>query len=74
MNFFQYDKSEQAKTARIVMTKDIWIFVSFWLGLTLVTGAIFLYTYLHSRPGQKHDRSSKSINDKSLDEAIVKIA
>lgn len=50
MNFFQFvGQPGSGEIGRIVMSGDIWIFVSLWLGLTMVTGSIFLYAYIRRR-------------------------
>ncbi|KAK3290168.1 uncharacterized protein B0H64DRAFT_436912 [Chaetomium fimeti] len=50
MNFFVFD----TEARKIVIAHDFWIFVLAWLGLSFLTGLIFLYTWWKKgRDGKK---------------------
>lgn len=70
MNFFQFGGQQQGngqqpaqdETQQILMSGDIWIFVAFWLGLTVLTGSIFFYVYVRSRRGLARPGGKKGPN------------
>ncbi|KAJ0110069.1 hypothetical protein J7T55_014872 [Diaporthe amygdali] len=45
MNFFDFVEGKR----RIAVAKDIYIFVAFWVGLTVLTGATFFWAYMRGR-------------------------
>lgn len=45
MNFFDF----VGETRRITIAKDIYIFVAFWIGLTVLTAATFFWAYMRGR-------------------------
>lgn len=45
MNFFDFVEDKR----RISVAKDIYIFVAFWVGLTVLTGATFFWAYMRGR-------------------------
>jgi len=48
-NYFVFDTDSQ----RIIIAKDFWVFVAFWLGLTFVTGFVYVLTYMWKRLNSK---------------------
>ncbi|KAG6360991.1 hypothetical protein INS49_009210 [Diaporthe citri] len=45
MNFFDFVEGKR----RIAVAKDIYIFVAFWIGLTVLTAATFFWAYMRGR-------------------------
>lgn len=45
MNFFDFVEGSR----RISVAKDIYIFVAFWIGLTILTAATFFWAYMRGR-------------------------
>ncbi|KAI3398691.1 hypothetical protein diail_8730 [Diaporthe ilicicola] len=54
MNFFDFVEGK----GRIAIAKDIYIFVAFWIGLTLLTGATFFWAYMRGRKKLKRIEES----------------
>lgn len=49
MNFFDFVEGSR----RITVAKDIYIFVAFWIGLTVLTAATFFWAYMRGRKRMK---------------------
>jgi hypothetical protein len=44
-NYFSFNET----TRRIAIARDFWVFALLWLGLTLLTAAVYMYTYVRKR-------------------------
>ncbi|KAH6682289.1 hypothetical protein F5X68DRAFT_263268 [Plectosphaerella plurivora] len=44
-NYFSFNET----TRRIAIARDFWVFALLWLGLTLVTAAVYVYTFIRKR-------------------------
>jgi len=49
MNFFVFD----TEARRIIIAYDFWIFILTWLGMSALTGMVFLYTWWRKERGKK---------------------
>jgi hypothetical protein len=47
-NYFTFNEN----TRRIAIARDFWVFALLWLGLTLLTAAVYVYTYVRKRKPQ----------------------
>jgi len=45
MNFFSFDQDAR----EIAIAKDFWMFIAIWIGLTIATGFIYVFTYMQKR-------------------------
>lgn len=49
MNFFVFDTDQR----KIVIAYDFWIFILVWLGLSALTGLVFLWTWWRKEQEKK---------------------
>ncbi|KAI3321710.1 hypothetical protein HD806DRAFT_145170 [Xylariaceae sp. AK1471] len=55
MNFFGFDSNQH----QITIATDFWIFIIFWVVLTIITGGLFYFTYLRSSWRKTEERKSR---------------